>query len=175
MRTTRTIVATMVMLVVASCSASTSSDDYVADLQSTLEAADGRLDEVEGAFNAGLLAIDFEAPGANGELIELFQASMEAVTDTFVDLVDDLSRLTPPGELDEHHGDTVEAGRRVVLDYQARASELAEIATIADIDAYAQALAASPARADFVAACEQLRQVADSAGVDVELSCLATS
>ncbi|MDH3606757.1 MAG: hypothetical protein OER12_07160 [Acidimicrobiia bacterium] len=158
-------------IIVAACSAGSTADDYFADLAGATSSLDDALDEVEASFNAGLLDINFEANGADQQFIDLFQASIGAVNEAFAGFAQGLSDLDPPPELAAAHQEALDAGLSVVADYEARSDQLGSIATVADIDVYAEGLATSVARTRFVASCNELQEIADRDRIEVDLSC----
>lgn len=160
-----------VAIIVAACSAGSTADDYFAELAGAASSLDDALDEVEATFNAGLLDINFEANGADQQFIDLFQASIGAVSEAFAGFSEDLSGLDPPNELAAAHQEALDAGLSVVADYAARNEQLGAIATVADIDVYAEGLATSVARTRFVASCNELQEIADRDRIEVNLSC----
>ena len=165
---------TSLVLAVAACSVGGAGlDEYYTELEELTSELDDELDTVEAGFNAGLLEINFESAGAEGELIELFQSSITATASSFSTLVTELERLNPPSDVSEIHEDVVAAGRRVLDAYEERADELAEISGLPDIDAYALSLSDSGVRARFTEACRELQIYADQAGIGADLGCRA--
>lgn len=158
-------------LLLVACSSGPTAEQYFADLEGITAQLDEDLDTVEGAFNAGLLDIDFEAPNAEENLIALFQTSIQDTASSFETAVERIEEVEPPSDIAAAHGDAVSAGRRVIDEYETRRAELDAIGELADIDAYAIALADSGVRARFTEACRELQSYADRAGVTARLGC----
>lgn len=161
----------VLILVMTGCSGGDSAEDYFADLGEITAVLDAELDDIEGTFNAGLLDINFDSAGADEQFIDLFQASIGGVNAAFGQLVEGLQDLNPPFGLEAPHGRAVDAGLQVLADYESRADQLGAIATVADIDAYAESLSTSAARTRFVEACQELQATADRDGIQVGLNC----
>ena len=160
-----------ILLAATACSGGTSAGAYFSELQDITTVLDTELDDLEGSFNAGLLDINFEAPGADQQLIELFQDSINGVNGSFAELVEGLQTLSPPAALEAPHQEAVDAGLRVLSDYESRADQLSAISTVADIDAYAESLSTSVGRSRFVESCRELQGIADRDEIDVDLNC----
>lgn len=165
------LVAFALITIASACAGGPSAEEYFTNLEGVSRALSSELDDLEGGFNAGLLDIDFDSPEAEQQLIELFQASINGSAASFVILVSEISELDPPSELTAPHAEAVEAGRRVLAEYEQRAGQLQEIATIADIDDYAEALSASGVRARFSESCRELQTIADRESIDADLGC----
>ena len=163
--------ALVLALLPAACSGGVSIEEYFDGLESATTSLDVELDAIEAEFNGGLLEINFEATGAEANLIGLFQTSMSSTAASFRSLLAGLERLDPPAEVAASHADAVAAGRRLLASYEERTEELAAIAELADIDAYAQSLADDGARLRFAESCRDLQTQADLAGVMVDLGC----
>jgi hypothetical protein len=158
-------------LLATACSADESAEEYFVNLQTVSGALDSTLDDLEGAFNAGLLEIDFSTPGSEQQLIDLFQTSITGTADAFSALVSGIDALQPPSDLEAPHGEAVRSGRRVLDEYDERAEELAAIASLDDIDSYAEAFSASGIRQRFAESCRELQAIADSESIPVDLAC----
>lgn len=170
---TRRVSALVLVLavLVTACSRDESAQEYFANLETVSGALNSELDDLEGAFNAGLLEINFSAPGAEQQLIDLFQTSIANTADAFADHVAGIDALEPPSNLEAPHEDAVRAGERVLDEYAQRADELAAIASLDDIDSYAEALSASGIRQRFVESCRELEAIAESESIEVDLGC----
>lgn len=166
-------VALLVSLAVlaAGCGKGSTLDGYFADLQAITTTHDAALGEIDGSFNAGLLDINFAADGADEQFIDLFRTSLSRINGSFTQLVEGLEGLKPPTELALPHQEAVEAAKQVLADYDSRAEQLSAIATVADIDAYAEGLTTSAARIRFVESCRDLQEIADRDQIDVNLNC----
>ena len=158
-------------MLASACSSSASAEEYFADLELATTTLDGELDAIEADFNGGLLDIDFEAADAETALIGLFQNSISSTAASFETLLEGLEELDPPDEITASHDDVIEAGQRVITTYDERSEELASIDELADIDAYAQALADSGVRGRYTEACLELQAQADQAGIPADLGC----
>ena len=157
------------ILVVAACAGGATPEDYFAALEDATNELDGRLDQVEARFNEGLLDIDFEAAGAEVDLVQLFRRSITSTAQSFATFLADMQAIDPPRGLEAPHQEAVRAGERVVAEFDADALEA--ISTLSDIDAYAGALSDSPAQSRFTESCRELQAIADSEGIAVDLGC----
>ena len=157
----------MVLTVVSGgCSGTSSStQQYFADLATISTVLSTELDEVEGAFKAGLL----EAAGAEAQFIELFRTSN--VEASFQRLVTALQNLQPTGDLVGPHEQAVEADSQVLADYRSGAGRLDAMASLADIDAYAETLSTADARRRFAESCLELQGIATNDDIGVDLNC----
>ncbi len=157
----------MVLTVVSGgCSGTSSStQQYFADLATISTVLSTELDDVEGAFNAGLL----EAAGAEAQFIELFRTSN--VEASFQRLVTALQNLQPTGDRVGPHEQAVAAGLQVLADYQSGAGRLDAMASLADIDAYAETLSTADARRRFAESCLKLQGIATNDDIGVDLNC----
>ena len=173
MRFTRSINLVVVLtLVSGGCSGTSSStQQYFADLATISTALSTELDDVEGAINAGLLDINFEAAGAEAQFIELFRTSILNVEASFQRLVTALQNLQPTGDLVGPHEQAVAAGLQVLADYQSEAGRLDAMASLADIDAYAETLSTADARRRFAESCLELQGIATNDDIDLDLNC----
>jgi hypothetical protein len=165
------LVALAVTLLATACSGSESAEEYFSSLETVSERLNSELDDLEGGFNAGLLEIDFSAQGSEEQLIDLFQTSITGTANAFADLVAGIESLEPPSDLEAPHSDAVRAGARVLEEYAERAGELTAIASLDDIDSYAEAFSASGVRPRFTESCRELQAIADSESVTVDLGC----
>lgn len=160
-----------VTILAAACSSGATAESYFADLERISTNLDAELDELEATFNAGLLELNFEQSDAEEELVDLFQESIGGIAASFGRLVDELSQLTPPSQLEDPHEDAVDAGLQVLDDYRADAAQLEAIVTLSDIGAYAEELSISEARNRFVKSCRVLQEIADRDEIGVRLNC----
>jgi len=164
-------VAFALAVVASACSGGPSADEYFTNLEGVSSTLGSELDDLEGEFNAGLLDIDFASPGSERQLIDLFQASITRTTASFALLVTGIEELDPPSDLAAPHQEAIDAGQRVLAEYQERAEQLQTIDTLADIDAYAEAFSASGVRVRFTESCRELQAIADREGIDADLGC----
>ena len=159
------------VLVATACGGGASPDSYFTELEAVTATLDAELDDLEAAFNAGILDINFETADAEGELITLFQTSLTGTADSFARLVAGLSSIDPPSSITGPHEDALAAGQRVLTEYRSRQDELAALETLADVDAYAAAFSATDFRSRFTEACQELQTIADLDGIDADLGC----
>jgi len=160
-----------VVLLLAACAAGGSTEEYFTDLETVTATLDAELDDLEAAFNAGILDINFETADAEQALIALFQSSLTGTADSFTRLVTGLRGIDPPAGISDQHEDALAAGERVLAEYQEREDQLASLDTLADIDAYAAAFSATGSRQRFTEACQELQATADLDNIDADLGC----
>jgi outer membrane murein-binding lipoprotein Lpp len=160
-----------VVLLATACGGGGSPEAYFAELEAVTATLDAELDDLEAGFNAGILDIDFEAEDAERALISLFQASLTRTADSFARLVAGLRTIDPPSGIVDPHQEALQAGERVLAEYQEREEQLASLDTLADVDAYAAAVSAAGSRQRFVEACRELQTIADLEDIDAELGC----
>ncbi|MGI9609690.1 MAG: hypothetical protein ACR2NL_05295 [Acidimicrobiia bacterium] len=159
------------VLFLAACASGGSPAEYFAELETVTGTLDAELDDLEAAFNAGILDIDFETSDAEGALITLFQTSLTGTADSFARLVAGLRDIDPPPRVAGPHDDALRAGERVLTEYREREDQLASLDTLADIDAYAAAFSANGSRQRFTEACQELQTIADLDNIDADLGC----
>lgn len=159
------------VLLLAACADGRSPEEYFTELETVTSALDAELDDLEAAFNAGILDINFETADAEGALITLFQRSLTGSADSFARLVTGLRGIDPPAGIRDQHEDALAAGERVLAEYREREDQLASLDTLADIDAYAAAFSATGSRQRFTEACQELQAAADLDNIDADLGC----
>jgi hypothetical protein len=86
-------------------------------------------------------------------------------------LLTDIQAIDPPPDLEAPHEEAVQAGERVVAEFDEQAQTLEAITTLSDIDAYAATLSDSQARSRFTESCRELQAIADSEDITVDLGC----
>ena len=168
---TPSLIVLAIGLVGAACADGGSPEDYFAELETVTGTLDAELDDLEGAFNAGILDINFETADAEGALITLFQTSLTGTADSFARLVEGLGSVDPPPGVVDQHEDALQAGERVLAEYREREDQLASLDTLADIDDYAAAFSANGSRQRFTEACLELQTIADLENIDADLGC----
>jgi hypothetical protein len=82
-----------------------------------------------------------------------------------------MQELEPPSELAAPHDEAVRAGERVLAEYRTRESELAGVATLSDVDAYAAEFSESGTRMRFAESCRELQAIADLESISADLRC----
>jgi hypothetical protein len=167
----RSLSALTCVLLVAACAGGGSPEEYFSELETVTATLDAELDDLEAAFNAGILDIDFETADAEGALITLFQSSLTGTAESFARLVAGLRGIDPPAGISDRHEEALAAGERVLAEYREREDQLASLDTLADIDAYAAAFSASGFRQRFTEACQELQAAADRDNIDADLGC----
>ena len=165
---TRFIGALTFALLVSACAGGGSPEEYFAELETVTATLDAELDDLEGAFNAGILDVDFETEDAESALIALF---LTETADSFARLVTGMASIEPPPSIAGPHEDALQAGERILAEYREREDELASLDTLVDLDAYAAALSANGSRRRFTEACRELQTIADLDGIDADLGC----
>jgi hypothetical protein len=172
MPTRHALLLTLALAVLATaCSSDESAEEYFSRLETVSGTLNSELDDLEGAFNAGLLEIDFSLPGSEGQLVDLFQISITRTANAFADLVTGIQSLEPPSGLEAPHADAVRAGERVLEEYQQRVDELTNIASLDHIERYAEAFTASGVRQRFAESCRELQAIAEAESLTVDLGC----
>ena len=156
---------------ITACAGGGSAEEYFAQLETVTGTLDAELDDLEAAFNAGLLDISFETADAEGDLIALFQESLAETAGSFNRLVNGLRSIDPPAGIADPHAEALQAGERVLSEYRAREDQLASLATLADLDNYAAGFSAGGFRQRFTEACRELQTIADQDNIAADLGC----
>jgi hypothetical protein len=121
--------------------------------------------ELEEEYQAGLA-------NSPGEELELTRAFLDDGLALLRDFVARLRSLAPPPEAGEAHQEAVEAGEAAIEQFDQLVSRVAGADSVGEIEALIDDLFAEGGEFDrFSRTCEQLQQIADENGVDIDLRC----
>ncbi len=141
---------------------------YFAEIEAIFEDTDAASDELGTAFDEAIDA----ATTVEEEVFTLQEFLLES-RKTIEGALDDLEDVEPPGEVKDAHNDFVQAGRDLVEVSEQFSEGLQDVETEADLDALNEEL--DPGGQDAAdaadAACFDLQDIADAAGISVDLNC----
>lgn len=149
-------------------SASPELEDYFAEIEAIFEEADAASDELDTAFDEAIDA----ATTVEEEVFTLQEFLLES-RKTIAGALDDLEDVDPPEEVEDAHNDFVQAGRDLVDVSEQFSEGLQDVETEDDLNALNDELGPGGQEAADAAdaACFELQDVADAAGIAVDLNC----
>jgi hypothetical protein len=140
--------------------------EYFAAMEQVAITTDTRLEEIGAELNDATYSSDAEEIAANADGI---QQSGEAIESALLNM----SRLDPPGEVEDAHNDFADALDTVLQLFAAMALDIDDVSTSAQLNALTNQYSSdfSDADADFDDACLTLQGIADDSGINVDLRC----
>jgi hypothetical protein len=149
-------------------SASPELEAYFAEIEAIFEDADAASDELDTAFDEAIDA----ATTTEEEVFTLQEFLLES-RKTIESALDDLEDVEPAEETEDAHNDFVEAGRDLVEVSKQFSKGLQDVETEADLDTLNEELGPGGQEAADAAdtACYDLQDIADAAGISVDLNC----
>jgi hypothetical protein len=149
-------------------SASPELEAYFAEIEAIFEDADAASDELDLAFDEAIDA----ATNIEEEVFTLQEFLLES-RKNIESALDDLEDVEPTEETEDAHNDFVQAGRDLVEVSKQFSEGLQDVETEADLDALNEELGSGGQDAADAAdtACFDLQDIADAAGISVDLNC----
>ena len=149
-------------------SASPELEAYFAEIEAIFEDADAASDELDTAFDEAIDA----ATTIEEEVFTLQEFLLES-RNTIEAALDDVEDVEPTEETEDAHNDFVQAGRDLVEVSKQFSEGLQDVETEADLDALNEELGPGGQEAADAAdaACFDLQDIADAAGISVDLNC----
>ena len=113
----------------------------------------------------------FEGTGSDDEQIEVFVDFVKDTRSTTDDFVSDLDGLNAPAEVEDAHSEAVIAGQELVDMYDNAITVLDLSETFEDATLVLEGPGFVDSQERFAAACVALQGIADSNGLDIDMSC----